>query len=477
MSTDTYQTPLNTRYSSKEMQFNFSDQKKFSTWRQLWTWLAEAEQELGLDITDDQLTQMRENINNIDYDLAGEQERKVRHDVMAHVHTYGVAAPLAAPIIHLGATSCYVGDNADLIQLRDGLDLLLPKLARVISRLGDFALEYKDLPTLGFTHLQPAQLSTVGKRACLWLQELVMDEHNLRCARESLRFRGVKGTTGTQASFLQLFDGDHEKVKQLNRLVTEKAGFSSSFIITGQTYTRKLDTDVLARLSSFGATAHKICTDIRLLASRKEVEEPFEKSQIGSSAMAYKRNPMRCERVCSLSRHLITLISSSLNTQATQWMERTLDDSANRRITLAEAFLTADAVLMTLQNISEGLVVYPKVIERFIAQELPFMATENFIMEMVKAGGDRQECHEQIRVLSHEAGDVVKSQGKDNDLIERIKKSQYFAPIHDKIDDLMDPKTFIGRAPEQVTEFLEEEVKPLLERYEGKLEGKVTLKV
>ena len=477
MSTDTYQTPLNTRYSSKEMQFNFSDQKKFSTWRQLWTWLAEAEQELGLDITDDQLTQMRENINNIDYDLAGEQERKVRHDVMAHVHTYGVAAPLAAPIIHLGATSCYVGDNADLIQLRDGLDLLLPKLARVISRLGDFAQEYKDLPTLGFTHLQPAQLSTVGKRACLWLQELVMDEHNLRCARESLRFRGVKGTTGTQASFLQLFDGDHEKVKQLNRLVTEKAGFSSSFIITGQTYTRKLDTDVLARLSSFGATAHKICTDIRLLASRKEVEEPFEKSQIGSSAMAYKRNPMRCERVCSLSRHLITLISSSLNTQATQWMERTLDDSANRRITLAEAFLTADAVLMTLQNISEGLVVYPKVIERFIAQELPFMATENFIMEMVKAGGDRQECHEQIRVLSHEAGDVVKSQGKDNDLIERIKKSQYFAPIHDKIDDLMDPKTFIGRAPEQVTEFLEEEVKPLLERYEGKLEGKVTLKV
>ena len=477
MSTDTYQTPLNTRYSSKEMQFNFSDQKKFSTWRQLWTWLAEAEQELGLDISDDQLTQMRENINNIDYDLAGEQERKVRHDVMAHVHTFGVAAPLAAPIIHLGATSCYVGDNADLIQLRDGLDLLLPKLARVISRLGDFAQEYKDLPTLGFTHLQPAQLSTVGKRACLWLQELVMDEHNLRCARDSLRFRGVKGTTGTQASFLQLFDGDHEKVKMLNRLVTEKAGFSSSFIITGQTYTRKLDTDVLARLSSFGATAHKICTDIRLLASRKEVEEPFEKSQIGSSAMAYKRNPMRCERVCSLSRHLITLISSSLNTQATQWMERTLDDSANRRITLAEAFLTADAVLMTLQNISEGLVVYPKVIERFIAQELPFMATENFIMEMVKSGGDRQECHEQIRVLSHEAGDVVKSQGKDNDLIERIKKSQYFAPIHDKIDDLMDPKTFIGRAPEQVTEFLEEEVKPLLKRYEGLLEGKVTLKV
>ena len=477
MSTDTYQTPLNTRYSSKEMQFNFSDQKKFSTWRQLWLWLAEAEKELGLEISEDQLGEMRDNINNIDYALAAEQERKVRHDVMAHVHTFGVAAPLAAPIIHLGATSCYVGDNADLIQLRDGLDILLPNLGRVISRLGDFAKEYKDLPTLGFTHLQPAQLTTVGKRACLWLQELLMDESNIRAARESLRFRGVKGTTGTQASFLQLFDGDHEKVKDLNSLVTKKAGFASSFIVTGQTYSRKVDTDVIARLSSFGATAHKICTDIRLLASRKEIEEPFEKNQIGSSAMAYKRNPMRCERVCSLARHLMSLVTSCLNTQSVQWMERTLDDSANRRITLAEAFLTADAVLTTMQNITEGLVVYPKVIERFIAQELPFMATENFIMEMVKAGGDRQECHEQIRVLSHQAGDVVKCQGKDNDLIERIKTCDYFAPIHDKIDQLMDPSTFIGRAPEQVTEFLDEEVAPVLVRYEGQLEGKVTLSV
>ena len=477
MSTDTYQTPLNTRYSSKEMQFNFSDQKKFSTWRQLWLWLAEAEKELGLEISEDQLGEMRDNINNIDYALAAEQERKVRHDVMAHVHTFGVAAPLAAPIIHLGATSCYVGDNADLIQLRDGLDILLPNLGRVISRLGDFAKEYKDLPTLGFTHLQPAQLTTVGKRACLWLQELLMDESNIRAARESLRFRGVKGTTGTQASFLQLFDGDHEKVKDLNSLVTKKAGFASSFIVTGQTYSRKVDTDVIARLSSFGATAHKICTDIRLLASRKEIEEPFEKNQIGSSAMAYKRNPMRCERVCSLARHLMSLVTSCLNTQSVQWMERTLDDSANRRITLAEAFLTADAVLTTMQNITEGLVVYPKVIERFIAQELPFMATENFIMEMVKAGGDRQECHEQIRVLSHQAGDVVKCQGKDNDLIERIKTCDYFAPIHDKIDQLMDPSTFIGRAPEQVTEFLHEEVAPVLVRYGGQLEGKVTLSV
>ena len=477
MTTESYQTPLNTRYSSKEMQFNFSDRKKFSTWRQLWTWLAEAERELGLEITEEQLEEMRSNVDNIDFCLAAEQEKKVRHDVMAHVHTFGVASPLAAPIIHLGATSCYVGDNADLIQLRDGLDILLPKLGRVIARLGAFAREHKDLPTLGFTHLQPAQLTTVGKRACLWLQELVMDEENLRLARDGLRFRGVKGTTGTQASFLQLFDGDHEKVKSLNKLVTAKAGFSSSFIVTGQTYTRKVDTDVIARLSSFGATAHKICTDIRLLASRKEIEEPFEKSQIGSSAMAYKRNPMRCERVCSLARHLMTLVGNTLNTQAVQWMERTLDDSANRRITLAEAFLTADAVMMTLQNITEGLVVYPKVIERFIAQELPFMATENFIMEMVKAGGDRQECHEQIRVLSHEAGDMVKCQGRDNDLIERIKKCEYFAPIHDRIDSLMDSSTFIGRAPEQVTEFLVEEVNPVLQRYEGKLEGTVSLAV
>jgi len=477
MTTHSYQTPLNTRYSSKEMQFNFSDQKKFSTWRQLWLWLAESEKELGLDISSEQLAEMRDNINNIDFSLAAEQERKVRHDVMAHVHTFGVAAPKAAAIIHLGATSCYVGDNADLIILRDGLDILLPKLGRVISRLADFAGEYRELPTLGFTHLQPAQLTTVGKRACLWLQELLMDEENLRSARESLRLRGVKGTTGTQASFLQLFDGDHDKVKQLNKLVTEKAGFESSFIITGQTYTRKVDTDLVAKLSSFGATAHKICTDIRLLASRKELEEPFEKSQIGSSAMAYKRNPMRCERVCGLSRHLMSLISNTLNTQSVQWMERTLDDSAIRRITLAEALLTADAVVMTLQNITEGLVIYPKVIERFIAQELPFMATENFIMEMVKAGGDRQECHEQIRVLSHQAGDVVKVQGKDNDLIQRIKECQYFSPIHDKIDDLMDPKTFIGRAPEQVTEFLSEEVEPVLARYKGKLEGSVSLAV
>jgi len=440
-------------------------------------YLAEAEKDLGLAITEEQLQQMRENVDNIDFEYAKEEERKVRHDVMAHVHTFGHCCPLAEPIIHLGATSCYVGDNADLISIRDGLDILLPKVAKCIDRLREFALEYKDMATLGFTHLQAAQLTTVGKRSCLWLQELLMDEENLSLARDRLRFRGVKGTTGTQASFLQLFDQDQEKVKQLDRLVSSKAGFSQVYRVTGQTYSRKVDVDVVCKLSSLGATAHKICTDIRLLASRKELEEPFEKSQIGSSAMAYKRNPMRSERVCSLARHLMTLVASPLNTAATQWMERTLDDSANRRITLAEAFLTADAVLQTLQNICEGLVVYPKVIERFILAELPFMATENIIMAMVKKGGDRQECHEQIRVLSQEAASVVKNEGKDNDLMERIKTCNYFAPIHTDLKELMDPATFVGRAPEQVTEFIEEEVNPVLKKYEGKLGGSVTLAV
>jgi len=477
MSVESYQTPLNSRYSSKEMQFNFSDLKKFSTWRKLWLLLAESEMELGLDIAAEQLEEMRANLDNIDFKIAAEEEKKLRHDVMAHVHTFGLACPAAAPIIHLGATSCYVGDNTDLIQLRDGIDILLPKLARCISRLADFARQYKDLPTLGFTHLQPAQLTTVGKRACLWIQELVMDEDNLTQARSNLRFRGVKGTTGTQASFLQLFDGDHQKVKDLDSKVTTKAGFSKSYKVTGQTYSRKVDVDVISRLSSLGATAHKICTDIRLLASRKEVEEPFEKNQIGSSAMAYKRNPMRSERVCSLARHLITLVQSPLNTAATQWMERTLDDSANRRITLAEAFLTADAVLQTLQNITEGLVVYPKVISRYIAQELPFMATENFIMAMVKAGGDRQVCHEEIRVLSQLAGDNVKIHGGDNDLIQRIKDCAYFAPIHAELENLMDASTFVGRAPQQVEEFLCEEVDPVLEKYKGQLKGSVSLAV
>ncbi|NRA38252.1 MAG: adenylosuccinate lyase [Planctomycetes bacterium] len=477
MSHDRYESPLVSRYASSEISFCFSDDKKFQTWRQLWIMLAKAEQKLGLEISDEQIEEMESQVEDIDYDLAAVEEKKRRHDVMAHVHTYGVACPLAAPIIHLGATSCYVGDNTDLVVLRDGLKILLPKLARVVDRMRAFADEYKNQPTLGFTHFQPAQLTTVGKRACLWLQELVMDMRNLERACGDLRFRGVKGTTGTQASFLTLFDGDHEKVEELDALVTEAAGFDSAYIVTGQTYSRKVDVDILSALGSFGATAHKIATDIRLLANLKEIEEPFGKDQIGSSAMAYKRNPMRSERCCSLARHLMSLVSNAQHTAAVQWMERTLDDSANRRISLGEAFLTADAVLGILQNVTEGLVVYPKVIERRINMELPFMATENFIMEMVKAGGDRQECHEQIRVLSHEAAAVVKQEGGDNDLIERIRKTDYFKPIHDQLESLMDPQTFIGRAPQQVDKFLSTEVVPVLQPYADQLSGASELAV
>ncbi|XP_063362358.1 adenylosuccinate lyase [Cydia amplana] len=460
-----YRSPLSTRYASKEMQYNFSDQKKFSTWRKLWIYLAKAEKELGLDITDEQISELESAIHDIDFAAAAEHEKKVRHDVMAHVHTLAERCPHAAPIIHLGATSCYVGDNTDLITLKHGLDLLLPRLAAVISRLAKFADEYKSLPILGFTHLQPAQLTTVGKRASLWLSDLIMDERALSRARDDLRFRGVKGTTGTQASFMQLFKGDSAKVRALDKRVAELAGFDKRYLVTGQTYSRKVDLEVIAALSGLGATVHKMCSDIRLLASRKEVEEPFEASQIGSSAMPYKRNPMRSERCCALARHLITLHANAANTHAVQWLERTLDDSANRRITLAEAFLTADATLLTLLNICQGLVVYPKVIARHIDQELPFMATENIIMAMVQAGGDRQVCHEKIRVLSHEAGAQVKQHGKDNDLIDRVKKDAYFAPIISQLDKILDASTFIGRAPEQVTEFIEEEVDPIVSKY------------
>ncbi|XP_067008022.2 adenylosuccinate lyase [Anabrus simplex] len=433
--------------------------------------------DLGLSISDEQIAQMEANIYNIDFKEAAEEEKLTRHDVMAHVHVFGKLCPLAAPIIHLGATSCYVGDNTDLIILRDGFQLLLPKLATCIDRLATFADQYKDLPTLGFTHLQPAQLTTVGKRACLWIQDLLMDERALQRAKDDLRFRGVKDTTGTQASFLQLLNGDGEKVKKLDRLVTEMAGFSRSFTICGQTYTRKVDVECISALSSLGATVHKICSDIRLLANMKELEEPFEKTQIGSSAMPYKRNPMRSERCCSIARHLMTLCNNTLQTAATQWMERTLDDSANRRITLAEAFLSADSVLLTLQNVCEGIVVYPKVIERHIQQELPFMSTVNIIMAMVKAGGNRQDCHEEIRVLSQEAAAQVKQKGLDNDLVERIKKSSYFAPILPQLDDLLNPSTFVGRAPQQVTEFLEEEVFPVLEKYKGKMVKAAVLEI
>uniref|UniRef100_A0A669BW80 Adenylosuccinate lyase n=1 Tax=Oreochromis niloticus TaxID=8128 RepID=A0A669BW80_ORENI len=482
----TYRSPLVSRYASKEMSYNFSDKKKFTTWRKLWIYLAKAEKALGLPITDAQIAEMESHAEDIDFAMAAEEERKLRHDVMAHVHTFAHCCPTAAPIIHLGATSCYVGDNTvsmTIAQINpavmsfDSLKLLMfvVSLARVIDRLANFAEEYADLPTLGFTHFQPAQLTTVGKRACLWLQDLVMDVRNLERARDDLRFRGVKGTTGTQASFLQLFQGDHDKVEELDKMVTEMAGFKKAYLVTGQTYSRKVDIDCMSTLASLGASVHKICTDIRLLANLKEIEEPFEKEQIGSSAMPYKRNPMRAERCCSLARHLIALMDDPLQTASVQWLERTLDDSANRRISLPESFLTADIILSTLQNITEGLVVYPKVIERHIRHELPFMATENIIMAIVKAGGNRQECHEKIRVLSQEAAAVVKQEGGDNDLLARIQRDPYFAPILGQLDALLDPKTFIGRAPQQVKTFLAEEVRPLLEPYKANMDVKVEL--
>ncbi|KAJ1728344.1 adenylosuccinase ade13 [Coemansia sp. Benny D160-2] len=468
-----YQSPLTSRYASPEMAANFSNNKRFGTWRRLWYNLAVAEKQLGLGgITDLALDQMKSNVDNIDYEVANQEEKKRRHDVMAHVHAFGLVAPEAAGIIHLGATSCFVTDNADLIIFRDAMDLLIGKLVCVISDLAQFAVKHKDLPTLGFTHFQPAQLTTVGKRATLWIQELLWDLRNMKRARDDLGFRGVKGTTGTQASFLALFAGDHDKVEQLDQLVTELSGFSTCYPVCGQTYSRKIDVDFLSPLASFGATAHRIATDIRLLANLKEIEEPFEKDQIGSSAMAYKRNPMRCERICSLSRHLMVLIGDVLQTASVQWLERTLDDSANRRISIPEACLTADIVLTTMQNVVEGLVVYPKVIERRIRSELPFMATENFIMAMVTKGGDRQECHEQIRVLSHQAAAVVKQEGGDNDLIDRVRACEYFAPIKDDLDELLNPATFIGRAPQQVDNFVANHVAPALAPYSAAIATK-----
>lgn len=439
---------------------------RYSTWRQLWYALAVAERELGIEaVTDEALEQLKANLEVTDEDIAEatKQEAIVRHDVMSHVHVYGLKAPAAAGIIHLGATSCYVTDNADLIFLRKGLDILIPKLVNVIDRLSKFALEYKDMPVLGWTHFQPAQLTTVGKRATLWLQELLWDLRNLRRVRDDIGLRGVKGTTGTQGSFLALFHGDHDKVEELDQRVVELMGFDYAYPCTGQTYSRKIDVDVLAPLASLGCTAHKFATDIRLLANLKEVEEPFEKSQIGSSAMAYKRNPMRSERVCSLARHLQSCFQDATSTASVQWFERTLDDSAIRRVSLPSAFLTADIVLSTMTNIVSGLVVYPKVIERRINSELPFMATENIIMAMVQKGGDRQECHEEIRVLSHQAARVVKEEGGDNDLIERVKKTKYFEPIWDELDSLLDPSTFVGRAPQQTEKFVKVTVAKALE--------------
>lgn len=477
METNIYSNPLAERYSSKEMLENFSQDKKFSTWRKLWVALAEAEKELGLNITDEQIEEMKANIYNIDYELAAKKEAEFRHDVMAHVHTFGTQAPKAMPIIHLGATSAYVGDNTDLIQIKDGLDIIKTKLVNVISEMSKFAMANKDLPTLGFTHFQAAQLTTVGKRATLWLQSLLLDLEELEFRENTLRFRGVKGTTGTQASFQELFNGDFEKVKELDRRITEKMGFGKRFLVTGQTYDRKVDSEVMNLLANIAQSAHKFTNDLRLLQHLKEIEEPFEKSQIGSSAMAYKRNPMRSERISSLAKFVIALQQSTAMTASTQWFERTLDDSANKRLSLPQAFLAVDAILIIWKNVLDGLVVYPKMIEKRIMAELPFMSTEYIIMECVKNGGDRQELHERIRVHSMEAGKNVKVKGKDNDLIDRIINDKYFNLDKDRLLEILDPKNFIGFAPEQTEEFVNIEVKPILEKYSNRLGMKATLKV
>lgn len=458
-----YQNPLSGRYASPIMNQLWSEQRKFSTWRRLWVALAEAERELGLPIEPAQIEEMRAHLDDIDFDAAAEFERRFRHDVMAHVHTFGEAAPSARGVIHLGATSCYVTDNTDLILLREGLDILCRRIALVIGNLARFAHSYRDLPTLGFTHFQAAQLTTVGKRATLWIHDLLLDLAELEYRRQSLALRGVKGTTGTQASFLALFDGDHEKVKELDRLVAKKLGFERTYAVTGQTYTRKVDSQILATLSGVCQSAHKFATDVRLLSHRKEIEEPFESEQIGSSAMAYKRNPMRCERICGLARFVMTLSANGDHTEATQWLERTLDDSANRRLSLPQAFLGTDAVLRIFANVTAGLVVHPKVIARGVEAELPFMATENILMAAVRAGGNRQELHEAIRRHSVEAGLRVKRDGLDNDLIDRLHADAAFASV--PWEKVLDASDYVGRAPQQVDEFLAAEVEPVLTRY------------
>lgn len=468
---DVYENPLTTRYSSKEMSFVWSSDKKFSTWRRLWLALAEAEQKLGLDITTEQLDEMRENLTNIDYECAARMEKELRHDVMAHIHAFGEQCPKARPVMHLGATSCFVVDNTEQIQMHESLRLVHDKVLVLVSRLASFAADNKDTPTLGFTHFQPAQPVTVGKRACLWLQDFCMDFERVKREMEHLPLRGVKGTTGTQASFLDLFDGDHGKVIELNKLVLERLGFDKAIGVSGQTYSRKLDFFVLSVLSGIAQSAHKMATDIRLLANMKEIEEPFGKSQIGSSAMPYKRNPMRSERICSLARYVMNLLPNAAATHSTQWLERTLDDSANRRLILPEAFLGIDAVLTIAIDVVSGLHVWPKVVEANLRRELPFMAMENILMEAVKAGGDRQSLHEIIRKHSMAAGHAIKSEGAKNDLLDRVRDDEAFADVHDKIDEIVDPSNFVGRAPQQVEEFIKEEVTPILEANADVLEA------
>ena len=469
MSNDRYVSPLSERYASREMQYIFSPDKKFRTWRRLWIALAETEKELGLKITDEQIEELKSHADDINYDVAKEREKIVRHDVMSHVYAYGVQCPKAKGIIHLGATSCYVGDNTDIIVMSEALKLVRRKLINVIAELAKFAEEQKSQPTLAFTHFQPAQPTTVGKRATLWMQEFEMDLEDLDYVLGSLKLLGSKGTTGTQASFLELFDGDHEKCRRLDARIAEKMGFEGCYPVSGQTYSRKVDSRVISVLAGIAQSAHKFSNDIRLLQHLKEVEEPFEKKQIGSSAMAYKRNPMRSERIASLANYVMSDMMNPMLVASTQWFERTLDDSANKRLSVPEGFLAVDGILDLYLNVVDGLVVYPKVIEMHLMAELPFMATENIMMDAVKAGGDRQELHERIRELSMEAGRNVKEKGLDNNLLELIAADPAFNLSLDELKKTMDPSRYVGRSPKQVEEFLEEVIKPLLEENEGEL--------
>lgn len=471
MNNNVYLNPLTDRYAGKEMSFLWSPQFKHSTWRRLWVMLAKCEKNLGLEITDSQISAMEAHIEDIDFDRVAEKEKELRHDVMSHIHVFGELCPEAMPIIHLGATSCFVTDNTELIQMREGLHIIRKKLLKLMAQMADFCEANKALPTLGFTHFQPAQLTTVGKRFSLYLQDLYLDFERVEREIGEIPFRSVKGTTGTQASFLELFDGDHAKCRQLERDVARGMGFDKVVAVSGQTYTRKVDYFVMAVLSGIAQSAAKMATDIRLLANLKEVEEPFGKKQIGSSAMAYKRNPMRSERVCSLARYVMNLPGNAAMTEATQWFERTLDDSANRRIVLPEAFLTVDIILSLLINITDGIQLWPKVIARHIQAELPFMATENLLMAAVKKGGNRQELHEVIRTHSMAAARRVKEEGADNDLLDRLRNDPAFGLIHDDFDSLLDPATFIGRAPQQVEDFLNEVIRPVLDANRSELES------
>ena len=474
---NTYETPLNSRYASKEMQYLFSPDFKFKTWRRLWIALAESEMELGLNITQEQIDELKANAEDINYEVAAEREKLVRHDVMSHVYAYGVQCPKAKGIIHLGATSCYVGDNTDIITMTEALKLIRKKLVNLMDKLSKFALEYKDLPCLGFTHFQPAQPTTLGKRASLWLNELLLDFEQLEFQISQMKLLGSKGTTGTQASFMELFEGDTDKVKALDKKITEKMGYTDFYPVSGQTYSRKVDTQVLFVLSGIAQSAAKFTNDLRLLQHLKEVEEPFEKNQIGSSAMAYKRNPMRSERISSLARYVMADVMNPTITAATQWFERTLDDSANKRISVAEAFLATDAILELYINVADGMVVYPKMIEKHLMAELPFMATENIMMEAVKRGGDRQELHERIRVHSMDAGKIVKQDGGENDLLERIANDPAFGVTLDQLKAIMKPELYVGRAPQQTEEFVENYIKPITEKYSDLLGMNVEIKV